>query len=127
MTKVTVCAIIKKDGKILLTKRAVEPYRRYWCLPGGHVEYGETVENAVKREVYEEVGIKVKPKFLGYFDEIIKRLKWHRVVMVFSSKTRKEPKISKEVLEAKWFSKGEIKKMRLAFRHKEILKKFGEL
>lgn len=56
----TVDAIIPYKGKIVLIKRANEPFKGYYALPGGIVEYGESVEDAVLREVEEETGLKVK-------------------------------------------------------------------
>jgi ADP-ribose pyrophosphatase YjhB (NUDIX family) len=52
--------VILKDGKILLLKRATEPYKGYWCLPGGYIDYGETPEEAVIRETKEEAGLDIK-------------------------------------------------------------------
>ncbi len=54
----TVDAIIPVEGKIVLVKRKNPPYRGYYALPGGIVEYGERVEDAVLREAEEETGIK---------------------------------------------------------------------
>ncbi|MHC1636891.1 MAG: NUDIX domain-containing protein [Candidatus Nezhaarchaeales archaeon] len=55
--------IIRKNGNIILVKRR-PPYEGHWALPGGFVEYGETVEDAVKREVKEETGLDVEIKGL---------------------------------------------------------------
>ena len=48
-----------KDGKILLLKRNVEPFKGYWHLVGGHVEANESLIKAVKREFKEETGLDV--------------------------------------------------------------------
>ena len=57
----TVAAIIEfPDNKILLVKRATVVFKGYWALPGGRVDAGETVEQAVVREVKEETGLHVK-------------------------------------------------------------------
>ena len=56
----TATAIIKfPNSKILLVKRATVPFKGYWALPGGGVDVGETVEQAVMREVKEETGLDV--------------------------------------------------------------------
>jgi 8-oxo-dGTP diphosphatase len=60
----SVDAVIVKKNKILLIKRGKEPYRGHYALPGGFVEYGETVEAALQREVLEETGLVVKIKSL---------------------------------------------------------------
>ena len=56
----TVDAVIIKDGKIVLIKRKEEPFQGQYALPGGFVEYGETVEAALRREVLEETGLIVE-------------------------------------------------------------------
>jgi ADP-ribose pyrophosphatase YjhB (NUDIX family) len=56
----SVVAIIVKDGKTLMVKRAREPYKNTWMFPAGFVEYGELPEETLVREVREEVGMTVK-------------------------------------------------------------------
>jgi len=56
--------VVGKRGSIILVKRKKPPYEGYWALPGGLVEYGETVEEAVVREVKEETGLDVEVKGL---------------------------------------------------------------
>lgn len=57
----TVTAIVKfPNNKILLVKRGTVVFKGYWALPGGRVDAGETVEQAVIREVKEETGLHVK-------------------------------------------------------------------
>ncbi|MCA9380472.1 NUDIX domain-containing protein [Candidatus Dojkabacteria bacterium] len=51
-------AIIIKDNKFLLTKRAHEPAKGTWDIPGGFVEPGETFEQSITREIFEEMGVK---------------------------------------------------------------------
>ena len=58
--------IINEQGKIMLTTRGVEPDYGKLDLPGGFIDPGETAENAVIRELYEELGLKVK--LLKYID-----------------------------------------------------------
>ena len=52
------------DKKIILLKRAYNPRKDYWTFPGGFVNRGEIVEQAAKREVFEEVGLKIEIKSL---------------------------------------------------------------
>lgn len=123
--KVTCGAIVRKGNKILLTKRNIPPYKDYWCLPGGHVEWEEKVIEAIKREVKEETGLSFKPKFFRYYDEIIPKIKWHAVSLFFIGDARGKIKIkNKEVKGFKWFSKKEIRRLKLAFLNNQALKDY---
>lgn len=121
--KATVGAIIERDNKLLLTKRNHEPFKEYWCIPGGHIDFGETPEEAIKREVKEETGLTVKSlNFFGYYSEIYKEINWHAVVLIFTCETEGDVEIDlNEVKEYKWFDKKEALKQKLAFEHKNIL------
>jgi ADP-ribose pyrophosphatase YjhB (NUDIX family) len=56
---VAVC-IVEAEGGIVLIKRANEPGLGEWALPGGYVDYDEDVEDAARRETFEETGLKVR-------------------------------------------------------------------
>lgn len=53
-------AIIVRDGQVLLIERKNDPYKGHWATPGGFVDFDETVEQALAREVKEETGLTVK-------------------------------------------------------------------
>ena len=63
-------AIIVEEGKILLVEHEKHG-RNYWLLPGGGVEYGETLEEALKRELMEEAGLVVDADELIFISESI--------------------------------------------------------
>ena len=66
--KLVVCAIVEKEGKIVLLRRDIEPQKGKWVMPGGYVDRGEVVEAAVHRETEEECGIKIHLiKLLGVY------------------------------------------------------------
>lgn len=120
-----VAAIIVKDGKVLLTKRStLLAEGGKWCLPGGGTNKWETALNAVKREIFEEVGLKVSSaKLLFVQEEIVKRLNLHANVFVFEVKTNNKVRTNWEVTEYGWFSQEEIAKLDIAFTHRDILNK----
>jgi len=123
--KTTVGCIIEKEGEILLTLRNVEPFKDYWCVPGGHIDFGETPEEAVKREVEEETGLKIKPKFFGYYNEFYEGIGRHAVVLMFRAKAEGKIKIdNREVKEAGWFDEEQIFNLKLAFEHKKVLEDY---
>jgi 8-oxo-dGTP diphosphatase len=62
VTEVAVGVLLKADGSFLLTSRpAGKVYEGYWEFPGGKLEHGETVEQALRRELIEELGITIGP------------------------------------------------------------------
>jgi 8-oxo-dGTP diphosphatase len=66
-------ALIFRRGSILLVERGREPLKGWWSLPGGLVETGELLATAVRREVFEETGLVVKPVRLSELFERIMR------------------------------------------------------
>lgn len=125
-----VAAIIKNsEGEILLSKRDnhVLTYPNTWNLPGGVIEYGETFEQAIKREIKEELG--VDSEFLKYGKPSMnlpsKEYKNHSISISVYCKIRGKPKPKDETSEVRWFKPSEIKNMQLAYDHKNILKQEG--
>ena len=57
--KVVAGTIPEQNGRILLTRRSINPGRGLWTFPGGFVDFGETVTDAAMRETFEETGLKV--------------------------------------------------------------------
>ena len=129
MPKATVGAIIyKKENdslQILLTKRNVNPFKYYWCFPGGHIEEFEDTVQAIIREVKEETNLDFDPDYLCYLDEIFPEMNLHNIVQMFYGEAANTPKADPgEVSDIGWFSLEEALKMDLAFRHNEALKIF---
>ena len=123
----TVAAIIKNEtGKILLTRRNVDPFKGQWCLPGGHIDEFENTKEAAVREAKEETGLNFEAEFFAYADEIIPEFNWHAVVMIFAGKGTGEPIAQEgEVADIAWFSLEEARSLQLAFVHNQILDKFA--
>jgi len=75
----SVAAILQRDGRVLLVKRNIEPGRGLWSLPGGFIEAGESIEQAVQREVEEETGLHCRAPLLldaqavlgGFYGDIL--------------------------------------------------------
>jgi len=80
----TVDAIIPYRGKIVLVRRRNDPFKGYYALPGGIVEYGESVEAALVREVKEETGLEVEVyKLVGVYSEPDRDPRGHYVSICF--------------------------------------------
>ena len=82
---VGVGGVVVKDGKALIIKRGHEPRKGEWSLPGGHVELGETLIDAVRREIKEETGLDVEVgALLDVFDRVHRvdqRIQYHFVIL----------------------------------------------
>lgn len=117
----TVDVIIELDKQIVLIKRKSKPYG--WAIPGGHVEYGETVEQAAVREIKEETSLDVElVKLLGVYSDPQRDPRGHRISTVFVAKGEGKPKASSDAKGVGLFTKDNLPK--LAFDHKKILEDY---
>jgi len=120
----TVDAIIKvNDDKIVLVKRKNPPYKGWWALPGGIVEYGETVEEAVKREVGEETGLEIEiEKLVNVYSDPKRDPRGHFISICFlCRKTGGTLRAATDAANVSTFSLKEVKNLKLAFDHKKML------
>jgi 8-oxo-dGTP diphosphatase len=120
----TVDAVITADNAIVLIRRKNPPYDGYWALPGGFVEYGETVEQAVLREVREETGLLVElAGVLGVYSDPERDPRGHVITVCFMArKISGELRAATDSAEVSYYTVEEALKLDLAFDHKEILK-----
>jgi 8-oxo-dGTP diphosphatase len=80
--RVGVAAIVIKDGAILLGKRKNAHGEGSWQFPGGHLEYGETIEGCARREVFEETGIEIGNLRLGpYTNDVFGNDRKHYITL----------------------------------------------
>ncbi len=104
--KFVICVdgVYVKDGKLLLLKRGVEPFKGYWHVVGGHVEEDETLKEAVKREFKEETGLDVVVGSIvgGRLEETFDRIKIIVAFQVVSAKGEVQLNSENETLG--WFS-----------------------
>jgi 8-oxo-dGTP diphosphatase len=107
-------AAIVRDGKILVVRRARPPANGLYTLPGGVVEIGETLMEAVAREVREETALEIEPVALAGFRETIvrdadSRVERHFIILCFASRWRAgEPVLNEELSEARWLDPAEL-------------------
>ena len=119
---IAVDGIIIKSGNILLIKRATEPFKDSWALPGGFVELGETLEEAVSRETKEETGLIAEPlKIVGAYSDPARDPRGHTISIAYLMKVSGgKPKPTEEAKEIKFFALSNLPE-NLAFDHKKII------
>lgn len=114
---VVVGILVKNGNKFLLVREKVESGKEKWLIPGGKVEFGESLEDAAKREIFEETGIKASEvKFLCFKEAEFAQYNYHSVVFFYLTETDSwhlEDDIEGKVLEARWVTRDETKTMLL--------------
>lgn len=102
---VGVAVMVEKDGKVLMGRRKCPPGEGTWALPGGHVEFGEKLADAAKRETREETGLDISDiKIISLSDDI--SYGRHFVSVTFKAAVAKDKpilKVNKEFSEMGWF------------------------
>lgn len=113
-TKIVVTGILKDKDLFLVVRRSKEDdlYPGCWEFPGGHIEFGETISDALKRELKEEIGFSDfdNPIITNYTDEIKEKSgkTIHNIELDFIIEVNKEKiniTLSKEHIEYAWVSK----------------------
>jgi len=123
----TVDAVVRRDGKILLIKRKNDPFKGKWALPGGFVECGETTEGAIIREVKEETNVDIEVEgLLGVYSDPERDPRGHVVSVCYTGTVRRkgDERGGDDAEEAKFIDVKEIKNGDLAFDHFGIIKEY---
>ncbi len=125
---VGVGAVIVDEGRVVLVKRAHLPMLGEWSIPGGAVELGETVREAVIREAREETGLNVEPVALvGVFDHVIRdesgSVLYHYVLVdYYCQPMGGELCAGSDCDEARWFSPQEVAEVPLPKDTAEVVR-----
>jgi 8-oxo-dGTP diphosphatase len=105
--QLAVSAAIFRDDKVLLVRRARSPAKGFYSLPGGRVEFGETLHAALQREVDEETGLKIEIVDLAGWREVVPGTGGggHYLIMSFAARWRfGEPVLNDELDDFKWLA-----------------------
>ncbi len=121
--------ILFEPGKIVLIKRRFPPFKDFWALPGGIVKYGESVEDALLREIAEETGLTVKiNRLVGVYSNPNRDPRGHVVSICFLCEFLSGVlKASSDAAEISVFSVEEISSLQLAFDHLRMIRDSGIL
>ncbi len=114
LPRVAVGAMVIKDGRVLLVRRAQPPSQGLWAVPGGRVELGETLQQAAEREIKEETGLTIHAGQPVYaFDFILRddagRVQFHYVIVdLLADYVGGELHAGDDAHEVRWVSPDEL-------------------
>ena len=118
---VGVGAVVIDGTKVLLVRRANEPLKGEWSLPGGALEVGETLQQGVVREVLEETGVTVAPAgVVEILDRIVRdeesgRVRYHYVLIDFVCRvTGGSPRVGSDADEVRWVDRAVLNEFAVA-------------
>jgi 8-oxo-dGTP diphosphatase len=107
--QLAVSAAIFREDQVLLVRRARSPAMGFYSLPGGRVEFGESLHAALHREVDEETGLRIEIAGLAGWREVLPGDggRGHYLILSFAARwIAKEPVLNEELDDFKWLSPG---------------------
>jgi 8-oxo-dGTP diphosphatase len=116
-------------GRVLVLKRAIDSTDGgRWCLPGGKMDYGDTVEQAAIRELQEETSLQATNlRFLFYQDSLPPAPgRMHCLNLYLECSAEGEVVLNEESTEAAWISREEVPLFQLSFRNDEALLRYWQ-
>lgn len=123
--QLAVSAAIFRDNRILLVRRARSPARGFYSLPGGRVEFGETLHAALHREVDEETSLKIEIVDLAGWREVVPGPAGggHYLIMSFAARwVAKEPVLNDELDDFKWLPPDALDNLKLTGGLQEVIR-----
>jgi 8-oxo-dGTP diphosphatase len=123
--QLAVSAVIFRDDRILLVRRARSPARGFYSLPGGRVEFGESLHAALHREVDEETALKIEIVGLAGWREVLPETagSGHYLIMSFAARwSSGEPVLNDELDDFKWLSPGALGDLKLTGGLEEVIR-----
>ncbi len=121
--------MVIQEDRVLLIRRGQPPLLGEWSLPGGVLECGETLREAVAREAREETGLLVEPgEMLGVYERVIRdderRVRYHYVLVDFLCRVvGGDPKAGSDAADVRWFTHDELPALKLAYDADDVVRK----
>ena len=128
--QLAVSAAIFRDDKILLVRRARSPAKGLYSLPGGRVEFGETLHVALHREVGEETALKIEIAGLAGWREVLPETAGggHYLIMSFAARwIAGEPVLNDELDDFRWLDPDGLGDLRVTGGLQEVIEAAGRL
>jgi ADP-ribose pyrophosphatase YjhB (NUDIX family) len=128
--QLAVSAAIFRDDRILQVRRARSPARGYYSLPGGRVEFGETLHAALHREVDEETALKIQIIGLAGWREVVPGAGGggHYLIMSFAARwTSGEPVLNDELDDFRWLAPDAIGDLKVTSGLQEVIRQARSL
>lgn len=124
--RVAVGAVIIEDKKVLLVKRSNPPAQGLWAIPGGKILPGETLQDALKREILEETGLQIIADDVVHVFDVIERengkIVFHYVIIDFACRILSgKPAAGDDALEVRWFCAKDLEKVNVSSKTLELL------
>ena len=122
--QLAVSAAIFRDGRVLLVRRARSPGKGFYSLPGGRVEFGESLHTALHREVDEETGLRIEILELAGWREVLPGAGGggHYLIMSFAARWKAlEPVLNDEHDEFKWLRPDELGELKMTGGLQEVV------
>ena len=131
-------ALIIDRDRVLLVQRGKQPLKGWWSVPGGVVETGEHLAEALQREVLEETGLEAEPLLVvEIFERILRdkegKAEYHYVLIDYLCKAKGDPKPGDDAAAVEWVKRkdlgarkvteGTLQVIELAFAKKEALRR----
>jgi ADP-ribose pyrophosphatase YjhB (NUDIX family) len=126
---VGVGAVIVEKNRVLLIRRGTAPLLGEWSLPGGGLECGETLREAVAREAREETGLVVETgEMLGVYERLIRddeeRVRYHYVLVDFLCRpVSGDLNAGSDAADVRWFTRDELPALNLAYDANDVVLK----
>jgi ADP-ribose pyrophosphatase YjhB (NUDIX family) len=119
----TVDVIVNIDGRILLIKRKNEPHG--WAIPGGFIDYGESAEEAARREIKEETNLDIDDiELLGVYSDPERDPRFHTLSVVYMANSKEKPRAGDDAGETGLFLPDELPEDEIVFDHNSILRDY---